>query len=267
MHDLSEGKLPDKPPHAPNIQNPGDGQEHLHEPLTIGVASAPKERWKVRRQKKSGPSETKRDHGQDAMLVQGAPVSKKPRRKAWPWVAALGVLLLAAGVVLGTFLPDPRSSKEYLALQSEKTNVESQRGTLQQALEKLQLQYNSLDAGIRQREAAVKSSEASVAAADAKVKTAEAAVKQREEAVRAAEQQKAANTVREGTWTVGVDIEPGTYRTTSEVLSSCYWGIYRTGSNGADIIDNDIVSGGRPSVTLSPGQDFKTSRCGTWTKQ
>lgn len=92
-------------------------------------------------------------------------------------------------------------------------------------------------------------------------------MKKREDAVTVAEKQKAANTVREGTWTVGVDIEPGTYRTDAEVSSSCYWGIYRTGSNGSDIIDNDIVSGGRPTVTLSAGQDFKTTRCGAWTKQ
>ena len=82
-----------------------------------------------------------------------------------------------------------------------------------------------------------------------------------------AEKTKAANTIKEGTWTVGVDLEPGTYRTNSDVTSGCYWGIYRTGSNGSDIVDNDIVSGGRPSVTLSAGQDFKSSRCGTWSKQ
>jgi hypothetical protein len=73
--------------------------------------------------------------------------------------------------------------------------------------------------------------------------------------------------IREGNWTVGVDIEPGTYRTSAKVTSTCYWGIYRTGSNGSDIIDNDIVTGGRPSVTLSPGQDFETTRCGSWSKQ
>ena len=98
-------------------------------------------------------------------------------------------------------------------------------------------------------------------------KAAEAAVKKREDAVSGAEQQKAASLIREGTWTVGVDIEPGTYRTSADVTSGCYWAIYRTGSNGSDIIENDIVTGGRPTVTLSVGQDFKTSRCGSWSKQ
>lgn len=92
-------------------------------------------------------------------------------------------------------------------------------------------------------------------------------MKRREDAVTAAEKRKEKRTIYEGTWTVGVDIEPGVYRTTAEVGSTCYWGIYRTGSNGSDIIENDIVSGGRPSVTLSVGQDFETNRCGTWLKQ
>jgi hypothetical protein len=36
---------------------------------------------------------------------------------------------------------------------------------------------------------------------------------------------------------------------------------------GASLVTENIVSGGRPSVTLSAGQDFKTSRCGSWLKQ
>ena len=81
------------------------------------------------------------------------------------------------------------------------------------------------------------------------------------------EEQIAARPVREGTWTVGVDIEPGTYRTESAVLVQCYWGIHRSGSDGSDIIDNDIGSGGFPTVALSLGQDFEISRCGTFVKQ
>ena len=45
----------------------------------------------------------------------------------------------------------------------------------------------------------------------------------------------------DGTWTVGVDIAPGTYRTEHAVTSGmCYWGIYRSGTNGAVIIANDV---------------------------
>jgi hypothetical protein len=75
-----------------------------------------------------------------------------------------------------------------------------------------------------------------------------------------------AGTIQEGTWTVGEDIEPGTYKTTQAVNAQCYWSITRTGTNGADIIENEIVSGGYPRVTLNTGQDFKTEDCGTWAK-
>jgi hypothetical protein len=46
----------------------------------------------------------------------------------------------------------------------------------------------------------------------------------------------------------------------------CFWGIYKSGTNGAEIIANDVVTGGRPTVTLKTGQDFDSSRCGRWAK-
>nr|DAI98977.1 MAG TPA: Peptidoglycan endopeptidase [Caudoviricetes sp.] len=66
------------------------------------------------------------------------------------------------------------------------------------------------------------------------------------------------NTMGEGTWTVGTDIEAGTYKATKEVNSDCYWEITAGGSNGNDIVANDKSywrlsadhRGGRPA-----GQD------------
>jgi hypothetical protein len=174
--------------------------------------------------------------------------------------AVMAVALLGGAVYLGSTLPDPKNSQEYKSLQADGARIESE-------LNKAKTDYKTLDDGMKARETRVTAFGQELTKREETVKAAEAAVKKREDAVTVAEKQKAANTVREGTWTVGVDIEPGTYRTDAEVSSSCYWGIYRTGSNGADIIDNDIVSGGRPTVTLSPGQDFKTTRCGAWTRQ
>lgn len=75
-------------------------------------------------------------------------------------------------------------------------------------------------------------------------------------------------TVDDGTWTVGEDIPAGTYKVNQRIESGemCYWAITKTGSNGGDIIANDLPSGGRPSVVLKRGQTFETDRCGTWTK-
>ena len=83
----------------------------------------------------------------------------------------------------------------------------------------------------------------------------------------AVEQRIAATSIGEGIWSVGVDIEPGTYRTAQPLSGYCYWGIYRSGTNGDDIVENDGPTGGYPTVTLSPGQDFENSGCGTFVKQ
>lgn len=74
--------------------------------------------------------------------------------------------------------------------------------------------------------------------------------------------------ISDGVWTVGVDLPAGRYRTTANVNSRCYWQISRTGGDPvADVISNDIPGGGRPSVTLKVGQDFKTDNCGTWVRR
>jgi Protein of unknown function (DUF2510) len=92
----------------------------------------------------------------------------------------------------------------------------------------------------------------------------EAELAAREEAVGVVEAEAAANTITDGIWTVGVDIAPGTYRSDG-ATAECYWAITVTGSNGADIIENDLPGGGRPQVALEEGHDFTIARCGTWT--
>lgn len=69
------------------------------------------------------------------------------------------------------------------------------------------------------------------------------------------------NTFGEGTYEVGVDIQPGKYR--SPGGDGCYW--ERLAKDQNDIIDNDLTSG--PSVfTVAPSDGFvRLSRC-MWTK-
>lgn len=94
----------------------------------------------------------------------------------------------------------------------------------------------------------------------------EDAVKKREDAVTLTEKHVAATTLRDGmTYTVGQTMEPGTYQATP-TGGTCYWGIYTSGSNYSDIVDNDLGSMGVIQVTVSAGQDFKSTRCGDWTK-
>lgn len=99
---------------------------------------------------------------------------------------------------------------------------------------------------------------------DRELKAKAADLEAREANLKSAEAEKSANQIREGTWTVGRDIQPGTYTAQNITSGKCYWKISRTGTNGSEIIQNDIVKGGRPTVVLSVGQDFTTERCGTW---
>lgn len=263
MNDNNSGPgIPDKPLASPTLNDVHDtevfGSDH---PAHTRNVSTKRRGWSKAKLPAPLLASKKRQQVQASENDAAANQSGRSRRKL-PWYAkaGTGALLLAAGIAIGFTLPDPTNSREFIALSSEKEAVQSE-------LSKLQTRYTTLDAGIKSREAKIQTREDAVTKADAAVKTADAAVKKREEAITAAEKTKAANTIKEGTWTVGVDLEPGTYRANTDVVSGCYWGIYRTGSNGSDIVDNDIVTGGRPSVTLSAGQDFKTSRCGTWSKQ
>jgi hypothetical protein len=71
----------------------------------------------------------------------------------------------------------------------------------------------------------------------------------------------------QGTFIVGTDMAPGTYR--SGQSSDCYWARLRGfGGTLNEIITNDFRSGsGRSVVTIRSGdKGFTSSRCGTWTK-
>jgi len=71
--------------------------------------------------------------------------------------------------------------------------------------------------------------------------------------------------VENGQWEVGVDVPAGAYKVIAAVDpdAMCYWKISQTGKPD-NIIDNDIVKGGKPTVTVKRGQDFTTNDCGTW---
>lgn len=87
----------------------------------------------------------------------------------------------------------------------------------------------------------------------------------REEAVIEAEKLAASRSFAGGQVLVGDQVEPGTYRT-GPLSDSCYYAWMSGTTADADIIDNNIVQEGTATVTLSAGEHFESSRCGTWTK-
>lgn len=205
--------------------------------------------------------------GAPATAAKNSAGSKRTWRSKALVGAVAAAVLLGAGTFFGTTLPDPSKSEQYVALQDSKAGADQKVQSLQKDYTTLEQIYLELKDGIESRESKVVSREQAVAEAEKKNSETEAALKKRETTVSGAEAQKAKNTFDDGTRTVGRDIEPGTYITTADVGSSCYWAILTSGTNGSDIVDNDIPGGGRPSVTISAGQDFKSSRCGSWTKQ
>jgi hypothetical protein len=171
-------------------------------------------------------------------------------------------VIIGGLVVLG--VGDPTQTDEYQALEAQLADAQSQvsasEGEAQEAAAAARQAQGEAD----QRQAEL---DQEAARSKAELDQREQAVAAREQAVTAVEETIAANSIGEGTWTVGRDIAPGTYRTSAAVTGQCYWGIYRSGTNGSDIVDNDIVTGGFPTVRLSDGQDFTNNGCGTFVKE
>ena len=72
------------------------------------------------------------------------------------------------------------------------------------------------------------------------------------------------SSIKDGTWEVGADISPGTYRASGG--GGCYWEILKGPPSGDaldNIVENDVGSS-NVIVTLSDGQWFNTDGCGTW---
>lgn len=72
-----------------------------------------------------------------------------------------------------------------------------------------------------------------------------------------------ASTISDGTYLVGADIQPGTYR--NEGTSACYWArLSGTGGTVDDIIANDNPRG-QSYVTIDPTDTaFQSQNCGSW---
>ena len=202
----------------------------------------------------------KGDEGPSTPAPQQEPTQ---RGRTWlRWTLPAVALLIGAGAGVGSTLAlsDPTRSEEYQELRSDfetsQDELSAARGAIGEAQQAL------LDAQAAAREA---TDEAEARSAELDQREADLAA--REAAVTSEEERIAATSITEGIWTVGVDIEPGTYRTAEALTGYCYWGIYTSGTNGDDIIENDGPEGGFPTVTLSVGQDFENSGCGTFVKQ
>ena len=180
-------------------------------------------------------------------------------------MSAIGAGGVVAGLLVGDFIgrgtvhPDPTASAQYHQLQQRFVTDEQQIGNLQSDIGAARSTAAAVQGA--QQSAAQLSQQAEALASQ------QAALQSGQAALQSSQQVIAQNSITEGTWTVGTDIAPGTYRTSAPVPDQCYWGIYKSGTNKDDIIQNDIVTGGYATVKLSAGQDFEDHGCGTFVKQ
>lgn len=91
------------------------------------------------------------------------------------------------------------------------------------------------------------------------------AVQRREKAVGIVEKQIARNTISgDGTYRVGTDMQPGTYRSMRNG-AGCYFAV-NADANGSQILNNGFTYG--PAlVSVAAGQFFETSNCDDWVLQ
>lgn len=197
-----------------------------------------------------------------------------PLRRRPFWVGVVAAAALVTGWTVAVYNLDAYNDSAGAAadLTRVKGELTDQLGTVIRERDELQANKKAAEDAVKAREQsakqfedAAKLHEDTVKQQADEVKKREDAVKLREDAVGAQEKVQAQNTITEGNWAVGVDVQPGTYRTKEPVTDHCYWGIY-SDPNGDHIVANDIVTGGRPTVTLKGGQFFTTTRCGSWAK-
>lgn len=88
-----------------------------------------------------------------------------------------------------------------------------------------------------------------------------AKLSKRERKVNSAERREAKNSIDDGIWQVGVDFDPGTYR--SEGGSSCYWSLLGS-ADTSDIVNNGGFTANQ-TLTIDSAW-FETRDCGVWKK-
>jgi len=185
---------------------------------------------------------------------QGAP--RKPKRPWWKarWVplVGVGVVALAIGNATGGGAAPPVPPAPAAKTVTVSAPVLPAVTSVKPASAEEQAAIDAKNTQADQRSTALDQRETAVAAREKAVGTTEATI--------------AANTIPgDGTFLVGKDVKPGTYRTTGpKTGSSCYW--QRSGdASGTNIIANDNIAG--PTVVDIKSSDvaFKTSRCAAWT--
>lgn len=178
------------------------------------------------------------------------------KQKRWPWIAGI-VAALLVGVGIGSsgdaepeIVTETETVTEEVEVEVEPADIQERRDEVSAAEDENETLGEELDqraAELDQRESELDDREENISSTETEIEE---------------------NTIPgSGTYRVGEDIDPGTYRTTGD-SGYCYWA--RLAGYSGDI--NDIITNGNVEgqgfVTISDSDlAFETNGCGEWTRQ
>jgi hypothetical protein len=205
-------------------------------------------------------------------------------KRRWVATTALGLVAFLVGVMVGgdpglvadatdraeqaeADVSDLRGQVE--ALGNELARLEDESAVLAAALEAAPSDDDLVERerALEDRASELEERERTLADAERGLASLEADIAEREEAVGIEEQRQADRSFGNGTWVVGTDIEPGTYRTDGATGPGCYWARL-SGLSGefGDIITNGITEGPTTVTIASSDAAFESQGCQQWTR-
>ncbi|MCH8564613.1 hypothetical protein LTH96_02505 [Nesterenkonia sp. LB17] len=201
----------------------------------------------------------------------GADSPEKPRKsRRWPWIVGI-VVALIAGVGIGSSgEPEPEIVTETetetiteeveVEVEVEPADLEERREVIAEDEESIEIRASELE----DREDALDAREEELALQAEEEAETEAAEQSAQEETSASH---SGSIPGSGTFLVGEEIQPGTYRTES-TSGFCYWARL-SGLSGEfdDIITNGLPEGQGFVTIAETDVAFETSDCGEWTAQ
>lgn len=206
------------------------------------------------------------------------------RTGGWPFAALLAVALLlavAVGGASGSSRADDAEAEAAAAvrkadaattdrdqLRDELDSAESTIGDLEGEVADLEGRVEGMQTKVEDAEGKARAKaerelaeqQAALDARSAELDQRSAGLDAREADITQTEQRIEQNSFGNGVWEVGVDIQPGKYKTAGGI--DCYW---KKSSQSGDIIANDIVSGPVTVIVEPAVFTFESNDCGTWT--
>ncbi len=198
-----------------------------------------------------------------------AEIPASPERRSRGWLKyAIPIVALLIGTGIGAAASGKQTAvHQAVAKQTaaDQTAIGRQKAADKVTIDSLTNDVDTLNGKVQTATDQAKAkAQADYAAKLAAVKAREDAVAKREAAVGTAETQATANTISgDGTFVVGTDVKPGTYRTAAPTSGNCYWArLSDLGGGGSDSIIANNNSAGPSVVTIRSGdRGFETAGC------